>query len=73
VTVDAKFDEFNLNVEIAYQSIPQGLPDYRPSEKILEGQDDHARLAGFLLRRNANRVGFGTKGDVMTLRFHFEH
>jgi xanthine permease XanP len=74
LTVEAKFDEFNLNVEITYRSTPLELPDRRPSEEdILESERGHVWLAGFLLRRNADRVGVDTKGEISVLTFHFEH
>jgi NCS2 family nucleobase:cation symporter-2 len=74
LTVGADFDEFNLNVEITYRGTPLELPDRRPSdEDILKSEHGHVRLAGFLLRRNADRVSVETKGDISVLNLHFEH
>jgi NCS2 family nucleobase:cation symporter-2 len=72
--VEAQFDEFNLDVRIAYQGTALELPDYRPTEKeIIESEHGHIRLAGFLLRRNADRVGIAGKDGSTVLEFHFEH
>ena len=74
LTVDAQFDEFNLNVQIAYRGTPLELPDRRPSDKeIIESEVGHVRLAGFMLRRNADRVRSYGKDGVNVLEFHFEH
>jgi NCS2 family nucleobase:cation symporter-2 len=74
LAVEAEFDEFNLNVEITYRGASVELPDLRPSDQeILESERGHVRLAGYLLRRNADRVSVDTKGEITVLTFHFEH
>jgi xanthine permease XanP len=74
LVVDAQFDEFNLNVQITYQGTPLELPDHRPSDKeIIESEQGHLWLAGFLLRRNADRIRIGAKDGATLLEFHFEH
>jgi NCS2 family nucleobase:cation symporter-2 len=72
--VEAHFDEFNLDVKISYQGMLLELPDQRPSDgDIIETEAGYRRLAGFLLRRNADRVSTSTKGGASVIRFHFEH
>jgi NCS2 family nucleobase:cation symporter-2 len=75
VAVEAHFDEFNLDVKIAYRGIALELPDERPSDReIIETDAGYLRLAGFLLRRNADRVRTSTSRDgAAVLEFHFEH
>jgi NCS2 family nucleobase:cation symporter-2 len=72
--IEAHFDEFNLDVKISYQGLPLELPDQRPSDSdIIETEAGYRRLAGFLLRRNADRVSSSVKDGASVLRFHFEH
>jgi NCS2 family nucleobase:cation symporter-2 len=74
LVVDAQFDEFNLDVQMTYQGMPLELPDHRPSDKeIIESEHGVLRLAGFLVRRNADRVRTGGKDGKTVLEFHFEH
>ena len=74
VTVEAHFDEFNLDVKIAYRGAPLELPEQRPSNRdIMETETGYRQLAGFLLRRNADRVRTSVKDGASVLEFHFEH
>jgi NCS2 family nucleobase:cation symporter-2 len=74
IAVEARFDEFNLDVKIAYRGAPLELPDQRPSDRdIMETESGYLRLAGYLLRRNADRVRTSVKDGVSVLEFHFEH
>ena len=74
VEIEARFDEFNLDVRISYRGAPLELPDERPTDsEIMETEDGYRRLAGYLLRRNADRVRTSHKDDVSVLEFHFEH
>lgn len=72
--VEAGFDEFNLDLRVSYDGLPIELPTTRPSdEEIMNAEDGVRRLAGFLLRRNADRVSVSTTGSRTTLLFHFDH
>ena len=74
IRIDARFDEFNLDVHVAYHGDPIELPERRPSNKeIIETDDGHRRLAGYMLRRNADRVATSRKGDESVIQFHFDH
>jgi NCS2 family nucleobase:cation symporter-2 len=74
IVIEAHFDEFNLDVKISYQGVPLELPDQRPSDRdIVDTEEGYRRLAGFLLRRNADRVSTSVKDGESVLRFHFEH
>jgi xanthine permease XanP len=73
IRIDAKFDEFNLDVIISYQGDLIELPDRRPSNKeIVESELGHRRLAGFMLRRNADRVAASCKENECVVAFHFD-
>ena len=74
IAVEAHFDEFNLDVKITYRGAPLELPDQRPSDRdIMETDSGYIRLAGFMLRRNADRVRTSVKDGASVLEFHFEH
>jgi xanthine permease XanP len=74
IEIEAHFDEFNLDVKITYKGEPLELPDQRPSDReIIETEEGHRRLAGFMLRRNADRVRTSVKDGASVLEFNFEH
>ena len=72
--VAASFDEFNLDVRVSYAGPPLELPTERPSnEDIMESDDGHRKLAGYLLRRHADRVQATHRDGRTTVLFHFDH
>ena len=72
--VEASFDEFNLDLRVSYTGAPLELPDRRPSnEEIMASEDGQRKLAGFMLRRYADRVNAGHKAGRSTILFHFDH
>lgn len=74
VEVAATFDEFNLDLRVSYAGPPIELPERRPSnEEIMESEEGQRRLAGFMLRRFADRVAAAHKGGRSTIHFHFDH
>jgi xanthine permease XanP len=74
VTVEASFDEFNLDVQVEYQGQTPPLPDRRPSnEEIMESEEGARLLAGYMLRRNADRVRADMHDGLARVHFHFDH
>lgn len=74
VEVTASFDEFNLDLRVSYVGPAIELPDKRPSnEEIMESEEGQRRLAGFMLRRYADRVAATQKSGRSTVLFHFDH
>jgi NCS2 family nucleobase:cation symporter-2 len=74
VKLNTSFDEFNLDVFLSWHGLALDLPDQRPSNKeIMESDDGPRRLAGYLLRRNADRATFAQRGEECVLHFHFDH
>jgi xanthine permease XanP len=74
MTVTASFDEFNLDVRLAYQGELLEFPERRPSaDDIRPGLDGMRRLAGFMLRRNADRIASEARGGRALVHFHFDH
>jgi NCS2 family nucleobase:cation symporter-2 len=72
--VSASFDEFRLDVQISYAGTPIELPEQRPStQEIVASDDGERRLAGFMLRRLADRVAVTQKDGRSTILFHFDH
>ena len=74
LTLEASFDEFNLDVRLIYQGDDLILPERRPTDAQIRETDEGLRLlAGYLIQRNADRVRASRKGDSAVLEFHFQH
>jgi xanthine permease XanP len=72
--IDASFDEFNLDLTISYDGELLALPLQRPSAaEIRDSQDGVLRLAGFMLRHNADHVHSERVEKRSVIRFHFDH
>ena len=72
--IEASFDEFSLDVRVSYDGLPLELPDKRPTnEEIVASEDGERKLAGFMLRRFADRVSVTDKAGQCTILFHFDH
>jgi xanthine permease XanP len=74
ITIEASFDEFNLDIRVSYLGEALEFPDRRPSnEQIRDSEDGVRLLAGFMLRRNADRVRSDAKDGRALAHFHFDH
>jgi xanthine permease XanP len=74
IIVAASFDEFNLDVRVSYQGAQLHFPEQRPSLAEIRESDEGARLlAGFLLRRNADRTRAELNDGRVRVLFHFDH
>jgi NCS2 family nucleobase:cation symporter-2 len=72
--VTATFDEFYLDIGVSYLGPLLELPERRPTnEEIIETDEGHRRLAGFMLRRYADRVSATRRSGRSTVIFHFDH
>ena len=72
--IEATFDEFSLDLRIMYSGPPLDLPEKRPTnEEIMATEEGQRRLAGFMLRRFADRVAATHKAGRSTILFHFDH
>jgi xanthine permease XanP len=74
MTVDASFDEFNMDVVVEYPGEQMEFPEERPTmEQIHSSEEGAALLAGFMLRRNADRIRFEINDGRCTVHFHYDH
>jgi len=74
VVVEAVFDEYNLDISLTYEGEPIELSDKRPSDQeIRESEVGTSKLAGYLIRRNADRVNVIHTAARATVKLHFEH
>ncbi|MBM3599773.1 MAG: xanthine permease [Alphaproteobacteria bacterium] len=74
IVIDARFDEFNLDVHVSYRGEQLTFPDQRPTLAQIRESDAGARLlAGFLLRRNADRTRAEWKDGSARVLFHYDH
>jgi xanthine permease XanP len=74
VVVEAVFDEYNFDISLTYEGEPIELSDKRPSDQeIRESEVGSSKLAGYLIRRNADRVNVIHTAARATVKLHFEH
>jgi xanthine permease XanP len=74
VAMEVRFDEFNLDVDIHYRGRSIEFPDQHPTPRELI-EDPYAidRVAGYLVRRYADKVSASRHDDQCRVRLHFEH
>jgi NCS2 family nucleobase:cation symporter-2 len=74
IAVEASFDEFHVDLRVAYDGPQLELPTERPSpEEIMGSVAGEQRLAGFMLRRLADKVTTSMRGTQSVLTFRFDH
>jgi NCS2 family nucleobase:cation symporter-2 len=74
IVLSGSFNEFDLVVEARYAGAALELPEQRPSDAQIRDSDDGARLlAGYLLRRNADRASATQRGTGNIVRCQFHH
>ena len=72
--IEASFDEFNLDLRVSYDGAPLELSDRRPTnDEIMASVHGQRKLAGFMLRRYADRVQATQRDGRSTILFHFDH
>jgi len=74
VNVAMSFDEFDIDAAIAYDGVALELPDAPPSQsELLESDDGLRRMAGFLVRRQADKAASTIDRGTTVLRLNFRH
>jgi xanthine permease XanP len=68
------YDEFDIDARIAYAGTMLELPERPPThDELLDGEDGLRRMAGFLVRGQADRVHSTTENGRSVLHLHFKH
>jgi xanthine permease XanP len=74
VAIEASFDEFNLDVRLRYTGAPLAIPERRPSPReIVASEEGEQLLAGYLLRRSADRINCKASGGEAEVQLHYDH
>jgi NCS2 family nucleobase:cation symporter-2 len=74
IEIEASFDEFNLDLRVHYAGAPLVMPQHQPQrDEILASDAGEQLLAGYLLRRSADRVQATHRAGRSTILFHFDH
>jgi xanthine permease XanP len=73
IRLKASYDEFDIDVTLAYQGAPFEWPDLPPSPHEVLEEHGHRRLAGFLVRHQADKVETVTDGGLVVIKLHFRH
>ena len=72
--VKARFDEYNLDVDIRYRGRLVEIPTERPhKEELRTDPEAAARLAGFLIGQFADKIKAEQDGEMCHVRLHFDH
>jgi NCS2 family nucleobase:cation symporter-2 len=74
IKLEVRYDEFVIDAIVTYAGAPLEFPTQPISpEEILETEDGHRRLSGFLIRRRADRMESAKSGEQTVVRLHFDH
>jgi NCS2 family nucleobase:cation symporter-2 len=74
LVITVTFDEFNLDIRLTYRGEMPEFPEQRPTpEQIQESENGARLLAGYMLRRNADRVRAEWVEGTANVYFHFDH
>jgi xanthine permease XanP len=72
--VETSFDEFNLDIRVRYQGAPLAIPERRPTPReIVASENGERLLAGYLLRRSADRITCKVSGGEAEVQLHYDH
>ena len=74
IRLEISYDEFVIEVLVSYDGALLEFPTQPPTKaEILATEDSHLRLAGFLIRRHADRVRTTRRNDQTVLQLNFDH
>jgi NCS2 family nucleobase:cation symporter-2 len=74
IAVAARFDEFNLDVELTYEGRPMVFDPRPPStSEVMKHPAGAVRLAGFMVRQMANRLQTSEQDGRCRVLLHFDH
>jgi len=74
IRLEVSYDEFVIEVVVTYDGAMLEFPTQPPTTaEILATDDSYLRLAGFLIRRHADRVRTTRRNDQTVLLLNFDH
>jgi xanthine permease XanP len=74
VAIEARFDEFNFNLEIDYEGLPFVLLDHLPTwESVSEVDEMVGKMSAFLVRQYADSVYTTSSESQCRIQLHFDH
>jgi NCS2 family nucleobase:cation symporter-2 len=74
ISCEISYDEFDIDVALAYSGKPLELSGPRPSvDEIMESEQGAARLAGFLIRQQSDKAQAFVEDGTAKLLLHFRH
>lgn len=74
VRFEISYDEFVIEAVVSYDGIPMEFPTQAPThDEIVETESGHLRLAGYLVRRYADRMTVTGSNGLTTVRLRFDH
>jgi NCS2 family nucleobase:cation symporter-2 len=74
IEIAATFDEFNLDVRVRYEGDALEFPDQRPSPAEIVSSENGARLlAGYMVRRCADRLRSQHRNGKASVLLHYDH
>ncbi len=72
ITLRASFDEFDVDLQVSFFGTELEFPDQPPSrQELVASEDGQRRLAGYLIRRQADSVS--TISGESAFSLHFKH
>lgn len=74
LSVEARFDELNLELTVRYEGPSLDFPTAPPGQdELLEDEHAVTRLSGFLIRRQTDKLLAETRNGRCTVQLHYEH
>ncbi len=74
IWLEVSYDEFVIEAVVTYAGTPLAFPTHPPTrDEILEADDGQQRLAGFLVRRYADKVATTGRDSLNIVRLRFDH
>lgn len=73
LVVHASFDEYKIEIDVTYPGEQLKFPEERPTIDQIVDEDGARLLAGFILRRNADRIQSVINNGNCTVYFHYDH
>jgi xanthine permease XanP len=73
IRLQAGYDEFDIDVSLAYQGAAFTWPDRPPSPQEIIDEEGHRELAWFLVRHQADRAETMTDAGFAIIKLHFRH